>query len=372
MNMIPKPPPREGSLGFLYLPPFRVFGTSIAGEATTVGIPELDICFDLGICPRGMLAMKHVAISHGHMDHIGGLAYYCSQRYFQGMGEGTILCDARVAPAIEKMMAGYVDLERQNTPYKLVPLKQGDEYMIKNNIFLRPFEVEHTVPTMGYSIVEKRSKLKEEFNGLPQEKLKELRDRGEQITRVLEVPLVAYLGDTAPGPWLVRDDVRKAQIAICECTFTEPEHAERAKVGMHMHAEAIAEWLRVLESQFLVLTHLSRRTNLGYARQRLTELVGPALFKKVEFLMDHKYNKERYDRQLVENGQLPPSALNKTGPGGPGGPGMGRGPSRGAGGGGGRPGGGFGSRPGGSRPSGPRPGGSGGRPSFPPRSHNDD
>ena len=317
MNMIPKPPPREGSLGFLYLPPYRVFGTSIAGESTTIGIPELDICFDLGICPRAMLSMKHVAISHGHMDHIGGLAYYCSQRWFQGMGEGSIICDVRIAPAIEKMLAGYVDLERQNTPYKIIALKPGDEFMIKNNIFIRPVEVEHTVPTFGYAIIEKRSKLKEEFAGMPQEKLKELRDRGEAITRVLEVPLVAYLGDCAPGPWLVREEVRKAQIAICECTFTEEEHADRAKVGMHMHAEAIAEWLRVLESQNLVLTHLSRRTNLGFARERLTKLAGPQLMKKVEFLMDYKLNKERYEKQLADNGQLPDELASRAPRGGP-------------------------------------------------------
>lgn len=331
MNMIPKPPPREGSLGFLYLPPFRVCGTSIAGESTCIGIPELDICFDLGICPRAMLAMKTIAVSHGHMDHIGGIAYYCSQRYFQGMGEGTIVCDARIAPAMERMLAGYVELERQNTPYKLIAMKPGDEHQIKNNIFLRPFEVEHTVPTFGYSIVEKRSKLKDEFVGMPQEKLKELRDRGTEITRVIEVPLVAYLGDTAPGPALVRDDVRKAQVVICECTFTEPEHKERAKTGMHMHAEAIAEWLRVLECQSLVLTHLSRRTNMGYARKRILDLAGPQLNRKVEFLMDYKFNKERYEKQLADNGQLPEHLEKKAGPGG------GGRPMRGGGGGGGRP-----------------------------------
>jgi ribonuclease Z len=353
MNMIPKPPPREASLGFLYLPPFRVFGTSIAGESTSVAIPELDICFDLGTCPRAMLAMKHVAISHGHMDHIGGLAYYCSQRWFQGMGEGTIICDKRIAPAIEKMLAGFVDLENQKTPYKLIALEPGDEFMIKNNIFIRPVPVEHTVPTFGYAIIEKRSKLKDEYNGMPQEKLKELRDRGEAITRVLEVPLVSYLGDCAPGPWLVREEVRKSQIAICECTFTEPDHADRAKVGMHMHAEAIAEWLRVLESQNLVLTHLSRRTNLLFARQRLTQLAGPQLMKKVEFLMDYKNNKERYEKQLADNGQLPDLLAR------PGGGGMGR-P------GGGRPGGGGFGRPPMGR-GGPGGGGGGGRPPMRPR-----
>src|SRR4051812_27259535 len=50
--MIAKPPPREGSMGFLLLPPYRVQGTSVAGESTCVQIPELDICFDMGQCPR--------------------------------------------------------------------------------------------------------------------------------------------------------------------------------------------------------------------------------------------------------------------------------------------------------------------------------
>jgi ribonuclease Z len=300
--MIAKPPPREGSMGFLLLPPYRVQGTSIAGEATCIQIPELDVCFDMGVCPRMALASKFVAISHGHMDHIGGLAYYCSQRYFQGMGEGTIICDARIAPAIERMMSGYVELERQNTPFKIIALEPNEEFQIKNNIVLRAFEVEHTVPSFGYAIVEKRSKLKEEYNGLPQEKLRELRDRNVEITRQLQVPLVAYLGDTQPGPQLVRDDVRKAQIVISECTFTEPEHRERAKIGMHMYAEAIAEWLRVLESQYLVLTHLSRRTNLGYARKRLTELAGPQLMQKVQILMDYRTNRERYEKQVAAAG----------------------------------------------------------------------
>lgn len=298
--MLPKPPPRELSLGFLYCPPFRVYGESIAGEATCLAIPELDLGFDIGSCPRAMLPSKHLAITHGHMDHIGALAYYCSQRRFQGMGTAKIVCDERIAPAIKRMMDGYVDLERQRTPYDLIPLKPEQQVEIKNNMFLRGYTTEHTCPSFGYSIIEKRTKLKQEFFDLPQEKLRELKDRGVEITRNLEIPLITYTGDTAPGPHLIREDVRKAQIVIAECTFFEPDHKERAKVGMHLHLDDVAEWLRVLECQHLVLVHVSRRTDMQYARTRLAQIVGEQAAKKVLFLMDYRTNRARYEQQLME------------------------------------------------------------------------
>ncbi len=298
--MIPKPPPREGALGFLYIPPYRVQGVSVAGEATAVQVPELDICFDMGVCPRMALASKHVAISHGHMDHVGGLAYYCSQRRFQGMGVGTMICDVRIERPVRRMMDGFNELEGQVTPYSLIALDAEQEYEIKNSVVLRAFHTEHTTPSMGYVVVEKRSKLKEEFVGLPQEKLRELRDRGVEITRILDVPLVAYLGDTAPGPPLLREDVRQAQIVICECTFVEPEHRERASIGKHLHLDDIIEWLPLLECEALVLTHVSRRTNLASAKRLLAERAHKGDPGRVFFLMDRRSQRERYDRQLEE------------------------------------------------------------------------
>jgi ribonuclease Z len=303
--MLPKPPPRETSPGFLYLPPYRVYGVSIAGESTCLQIPELDICFDMGECLRPSLAAKYVAISHGHMDHIGALAYYCSQRRFQGMGTGKIVCDQRIAGPINRMMAGFVDLEQQRTQYELIPLEPEQTLEIKPNIFLRPFPTEHTSPSFGYVIYEKRSKLKPDYQNLPQEKLRELKDKGVEITRSLEIPLVAYLGDTAPGPHLLRNDVRKAEIILCECTFFEPDHKERAKVGMHMHIDDVAEWFRFLECKSLILTHISRRTHLGYARERVVALLGEAKAQNVFLLMDGRFNRDRYEKQEIAAGITP-------------------------------------------------------------------
>jgi ribonuclease Z len=295
--MIPKPPPREGSLGFLFVPPYRVQGISVAGEATVVQIPELDLCFDMGSCPRAALPSKVVALTHGHMDHVGGLAYFCSQRRFQGMGEARLVCHENLAPAVRKMMAGFAELEGQVTPYELVPLAEEGELEIKNNIFLRLFKTEHTDTSAGYVVVERRSKLRDEYVDLPQEKLRELKDRGVEITRTLQVPLVAFVGDTAPGPPLLREYVRRAQIVISECTFVEPGHRDRARIGKHMHLEDIAEWLPLLECETLVLVHLSRRSNIRLARKHLDKLVKREHAERVEFLMDFSRNRARYERQ---------------------------------------------------------------------------
>jgi ribonuclease Z len=304
--MLPKMPPRSGQVGFVYVPPYRVQGISVAGEQTVVQIPELDVVFDVGMCPRIALSSPYVALSHAHMDHVGGLPYYFSQRMFQKMGPGTCVCHAAVARSLERMMQSWVELEHQRTPHKILGLEPDQDVEIKNNIRLRGIAVSHTVPSLGYAVVERRSKLKDEFRDFPQEKLRELRAQGVEITRTLEIPLVAYTGDTELGPFLYRDEFVKAKIVIAECTFLEAEHRSRATVGKHLHVHDVAALLGVWEADAVILVHLSRRTNLASARQEILQVVGNRHGDRVHLLMDHRTNRSRYERQLVEAAQRAP------------------------------------------------------------------
>jgi ribonuclease Z len=298
--MLPKEPPKSGSVGFLYIPPYRVQGISVAGEQTCVQIPELDVCFDIGLCPRVALTSPYVAISHGHMDHVAGLPYYFSQRVFQKIGMGKAVVPASLAKPLAAMIQAWAPVENQRTPHEIIPIEPDQQIEVKNNIMLRAIEMRHTVPALGYALVERRSKLKPEFADLPQEKLRELKASGTEITRVLQIPLVAFTGDTEFGPNLFRDEFASAKIVITECTFLEEDHESRADVGKHMHLHDIVKLLDVWQAEAVVIVHVSRRTNLMTSRQQLMTMLGEEKSSRVHFLMDFRTNRQRYERQTIE------------------------------------------------------------------------
>jgi len=57
--------------------------------------------------------------------------------------------------------------------------------------------------------------------------------------------------------------------------------------------------------------HASRRTTIHYARERIEALAG-ADASRIHLLMDHRANRQRYERQLAEAqaAQRPPSPAN--------------------------------------------------------------
>jgi ribonuclease Z len=298
--MLPRRPPRSGQIGFLYLPPYRVQGISIAGEQTAVHIPELDIAFDVGLCPRPVLSAPFIALTHGHMDHVAGLPYYFSQRVFQKMGTGTCICHEQIAGAVQAMVGGWVDLEQQHTPHNIIPIQPDGEFQIKPNMVLRAIEASHTVPALSYVVMEHRKKLLEQYQGLPQEELRTLKLNGTDITQTLKLPLVACTGDTEMGDHLLRPEFVNAPVVITECTFFESEHKKRSRVGKHLHIDTIADLLQVWKAEHVVITHTSRRTSLETIHRAIEERVGRDDASRIHLLMDHRANRVRYEKQLSE------------------------------------------------------------------------
>ena len=127
------------NLSKLTLGSLEILGYSVGGEETVVAVPSLDVCFDIGKSPEELLSVNHVLLSHGHMDHAAGIAYYFSQRNFREMAPGTVLLPQRLAAVVDQLLECWRQLDGAKPPAKIIPMIPGEEYEIRRNLFAFAF-----------------------------------------------------------------------------------------------------------------------------------------------------------------------------------------------------------------------------------------
>ena len=171
-------------------------------------------------------------------------------------------------------------------------MNDGDDHEIRRGLVARAFATRHVGHSLGFSLVEVRQKLKAEFAERTGPELVELKKQGVEITRRVEIPLVAYLGDTAKANYADLPHVRQAKVLLIECTFFDPDHVRRARAGRHLHVADLAAVLEGMDNERIILTHVTRRTNLAAARALLKKSLPPDTHERVCFLMSRRYIEE--------------------------------------------------------------------------------
>ncbi len=266
--------------------PLRLAGFSMAGEETVIVLPEMNVAFDVGRAPRELIGIDYVCLSHGHMDHSAGLAYYFSQRNFQGLPAGCVLAHHRLVPAIQELMQVYSRIEGHLSPAKVLGVDEDEDVAIRRDLVVRPFRVRHAGPALGFAVVEVRKKLRPELADLSGQQIADLKKKGENVEYRLEIPRVAFCGDSAIGDYLDHKHVREAEVLIIECTFFDGDHIDRANLGQHTHVNDLPGLFERVKSPHVVISHITRRTPIGEAKRRLAEVLRPADLERTVLLMD--------------------------------------------------------------------------------------
>jgi len=275
-------------LAHVQIDDLEIIGYSVAAEETVIGVPQLDVCFDVGKAPDQIIPINHVLLTHGHMDHAAGIAYYLSHRNFCGQSPGTILASEALLGPIRQIIEAWGRLDGQRIPANLVAVKAGDEYKIKPNLVARVFPTKHSRGSVGFSVIEKRKKIKPEYAMLTGPQIVELKRQGIEIDNPLEIPIVSYLGDTQYADFSQLEYVRRSKILIAECTFYEEEHSARAEAGRHMHVAEFASLMEKLENEHIIVTHATQRTPMREIRRMLKDRLSAAIYKKVILFMDKR------------------------------------------------------------------------------------
>lgn len=253
---------------------FTIEGYSRAAFQTYWRIPEFRLGFDLGGQPWSFMGTPSWFVSHTHIDHFVALPAYVSRRRMMKMEPPTIYLPEPCVPLVERLLHLVSRLDRGRLPCQLVPVTPGQEFELSRELVVSSLATQHTVPSLGFIVWERRKKLKPEFTGLPGEKIRDLRLSGVEVTNEIRFPRVAYLGDTRIDVLDEYPDLYRAEVLIMEVTFVSPRHrGEKIRKFGHVHIDDIVARRDRFQNEVIIASHFSIR----YTRKLVERLVRKAL-----------------------------------------------------------------------------------------------
>jgi ribonuclease Z len=257
-------------------------GYSRAAVQSYWRIPELKIGFDLGAHPWEFMGTPTWMLSHTHLDHIAALPVYVARRRMMHMEPPTIYLPEQSVEDVRKLLLIVQRLDRGRLTCDLRGVKPGYEIELSREHIVTPIATKHTIPSVGYIVWDRRFKLKEEYHGLPGDKIRDLKLSGVEITREVRIPLLAYTGDTSPEGLDNNPAVFEAKILITELSFVRAKH-RREKIHKfgHIHLDDLVERAGRFKNEMIVCGHLSTRYFPDEVRRTVEKKLPASLRERV-------------------------------------------------------------------------------------------
>jgi len=256
----------------------KLEGFSVAGMETCIEVPSLRLLLDLGRCARSAVNQPLVLLSHGHIDHIGGVVAHAARRAMMNMGESVYIVPASIAEQLEALFNAAGALDGQIIPRRVVPLFPGEEFALDKNRSVRPFQTFHRVPSQGYTVWERRHRLRAEFRGASGPQLAALRRQQVALDETFDVPLLSFTGDTRVEVLEQNEELQRTETLVIEASFLDARvSVADARAMGHIHLEELLERASLLPKTEVVLTHFSARYAEDEVRRIVHERIPDAL-----------------------------------------------------------------------------------------------
>jgi len=262
----------------------EIEGVSIAGHESFYKLPGFRTLLEFGRAPEDVVGYATVCVTHGHLDHMAGLAHHASRRRLAGLPGARVFVPGEAVPHVEQWVEAAERLEQIEYGVEVVPAAPGDRIRLRNDLELTVLPGRHRVPTVGYLFSEVRQKLRDEFIGRPGEEIAALRARGVAVTRREEIPLLAYPGDCGDEIFEACPELFDARVLLLECSFLLPEDVDRAREYAHIHLGDILARADLFRNEAVVLTHFSQRYRPEEIRAALAAIPEPLSRRIIPFL----------------------------------------------------------------------------------------
>jgi len=263
----------------------RVAFKSTGGIESCFILPDYKIAFDIGRCPVSLIDIPTIFLSHGHLDHASGIAYYFSQRSLKNLAPGTIYVPGKILGPLKKITRQWQKIEGFKYKSNLVGVKAGKTIDLSHGLSILPVSAQHRVYANGYVLVKTVKKLKTEYLNLSGKEIASRR-KDESLFNIVEQPLFGYSGDSTIEVIKNNPLLRRATVLFMECTYIdEQRNVDRARKWGHTHLDEIVENAQLFENERVVLVHLSKRYTDGYIQSVLRKKI-PAHLKQKFIYVD--------------------------------------------------------------------------------------
>ncbi len=261
-------------------------GYSRAAVQSYFRVPELKVCFDLGVSPWSFMGTQTVCVTHAHLDHLAALPVYVARRRMMKMDPPVIFLPEEAVENVQRLLQVWQRLDRGRMVCDIKGVKAGDEIELSREHVLTVFGTKHTVPSVGYVIWDRRKKLKPEFQNMTGDQIRDIRLGGTDVTHEVRKPLVCYVGDSSPDGLDGYPPVYEAQVLITELTFFRPEHRKEKihKFG-HTHLDDILDRADKFKNELIILGHFSTRCHDQQMKQAVDRRMPQHLRERVELWM---------------------------------------------------------------------------------------
>ncbi len=277
----------------LRLPQETITAFSISGLATYVLVPELNCAFDMGECPLDAVPLDRVFITHAHGDHTRCLLRHESLRRLMGMEPATYYVPEPTLEGFRQLSFAWKTLENVREGKFILPrfeaVRGEDVIWLNRQLAAKAFPVNHSLPSLGYTLFDVRKKLKPEFHGRPGAELAALRKQGVSFEEERWLPRLTFIGDSTIETLYRETHVGQSRVLFLELTYLLDDDLDLARRRGHTHLNELLDFLRecpdVLQNEHIILKHFSMRYDRRLILNTLRAKLPASFLERVHVLV---------------------------------------------------------------------------------------